>query len=110
MEVRHDEGVANRIGPESCAVTREGCGEASIGECTGQPLSRERSQVPGADAVQMAEGNTIGAPARAPEWPGVVEDPGMCRWSLRGNREVSRLTGGNGPGPVRIGKARSCSR
>jgi hypothetical protein len=34
----------------------------------------------------------------------------MCRWSLRGNWEVSRLTGRNGPVPVRIGKARSCSR
>ena len=29
-----------------------------------------------------------GAPARAPERPGGVEDPGMCRRSLRGNREV----------------------
>jgi hypothetical protein len=27
----------------------------------------------------------------------VVEDPGMCRQSLRGNREASRLTSGRGP-------------
>ena len=33
---------SNRIGPESCVGIREGCGEASIGECTGQPLSREK--------------------------------------------------------------------
>ena len=34
-----------------------------------------------------------GALSRAPVWPGVVADPGMCVSSLRGNREVSRLTG-----------------
>jgi hypothetical protein len=60
VRVRHDEGVANRIDPESCAAIREGCGEASTGESAGQPLSRERSQIPGADAVQIAEGNTCG--------------------------------------------------
>jgi hypothetical protein len=40
VKVRHDEGVANRIGPEPCASAREGTGEASVGVCTGQPLSR----------------------------------------------------------------------
>ena len=39
MQVRYDEGVANHIGPEPCAVAREGDGEASVGEHTGQPLS-----------------------------------------------------------------------
>ena len=38
MKVRDGEGVANRIGPEPCASN----GEASVGECTGQPLNRER--------------------------------------------------------------------
>jgi hypothetical protein len=41
VQVHYDEGVANRIGPESCAVAREGNSEASTGERTGQPLSRE---------------------------------------------------------------------
>ena len=40
MQVHHDEGVANRIDPESCAVAREGIGEALTGERIGQPLSR----------------------------------------------------------------------
>ena len=44
MKVRHDEGVANRIGPEPCAGAREGTGEASVGVCASQPLSRERPQ------------------------------------------------------------------
>ena len=50
MKVHYGEGVANRIGPEPCAGSREGAGEASVGECTGQPLSRERV-VSGADTV-----------------------------------------------------------
>src|SRR5262252_5132391 len=31
MRVHYDQGVANHIGPESCAVTREGIGEAIMG-------------------------------------------------------------------------------
>ena len=53
MKVRHDEGVANRIGPKPWAGAREGAGEASAGVCTGQPLSRgcagkDRQEVDGA--------------------------------------------------------------
>jgi hypothetical protein len=33
VKVRHDEGVANRIGPEPCAGTCEGAGEASAWVC-----------------------------------------------------------------------------
>ena len=40
MQVHHDEGVANRIDPESFADAREGIGEALKGERIGQPLSR----------------------------------------------------------------------
>ena len=58
MEVRHDEGVANRIGPEPCIAGRETSGEASAGEGTGQPLSRDRN-ILGADAVEIAEGNMV---------------------------------------------------
>ena len=48
MQVHHDEGVANRIDPKSCADAREGIGEALTGERIGQPLSRESpsSRVP----------------------------------------------------------------
>ena len=51
MEVHHDEGVANRIDPESCAVAREGNCEALTGERIGQPLSRESLQMTEAEAV-----------------------------------------------------------
>ena len=58
MQVHYDEGLANHIGPKPCTGPREGVGEASVGVRTGQPLSRDRKPVPGADAVCVAEGNT----------------------------------------------------
>ena len=91
MQVHYDEGVAIRIGPESCAGSREGVGEALTGVCIGQPSSRESGLFSGADAVLLAEGNTDGCVTQAPVRPGVVGDPGMCRSSLCGNREISRL-------------------
>ena len=57
MRVLCDEGVANHVGPKPCADIREDIGEASAGERTGQPLSRDRKLIPGADAVCVAEGN-----------------------------------------------------
>jgi hypothetical protein len=60
VRVHREEGVASHLGPEPCDGTREGDGEASVGEGISQPLSRERSSVPGADAFQIAEGNTDG--------------------------------------------------
>jgi hypothetical protein len=58
VQVHYGEGVAIRIGPEPCVVIREDAGEASAGEHTGQPLSRESLIVPGADGVILSEGNT----------------------------------------------------
>lgn len=109
MQVQYDEGKANHIGPKPCVVAREGRGEASAGESIGQPLSRESHDTPGADAVIPAEGNTNGRATASARRPGVVEDPGMCGRSLRGNREVSGSTTGKCR-LVRIGKARSRSR
>jgi hypothetical protein len=60
VQVHRDEGVAIRIGPEPCAGIREEVGEASAGERVGQPLSRERNLVPGADAFCWAEGHAGG--------------------------------------------------
>ena len=39
MKVRHDEGIANHIGPEPCVAARKDVNEASVGEGIGQPLS-----------------------------------------------------------------------
>ena len=79
MQVHHDEGVANRIDPESCADAREGIGEALTGERIGQPLSRESLIFPDADVVRNTEGNMGSAITRAPTQSGVVEDPEHVR-------------------------------
>jgi hypothetical protein len=60
VEVRCNEGLAIRIGPEPCVDIREDVGEASAGDCAGQPLSRESDFSWGADAVSVVEGNTGG--------------------------------------------------
>jgi hypothetical protein len=60
VQVHYGEGVAIRIGPEPCAGTREGDGEASVGERIGQPLSRVNLKLPGADVFVFTEGNIDG--------------------------------------------------
>ena len=113
MKVHCDEGVAIRIGPKPCACLREKVGEASAGECTGQPLNRERPIIPGADTVPNVEGHTHG---RA-----VCERPDDPAWSQTLARAEASCTGtGRSHGRpaaltarvalVRIGKARSRSR
>jgi hypothetical protein len=92
VKVRHDEGVANRIGPEPCAGTCEGAGEASAGECIGQLSSRERG-VSGADTVTCVEGNTYGRAIASAHMP----RRGRRTWHMQtllvsGNRESSRST------------------
>ena len=110
MQVRHDEGLAIRIGPEPCIGAREGDGEASAGESVGQPLSRESDLTRDADAVSVVEGNTDGCaiasirpiPRGLRPWHAQtlrVREPG----DLQSDRSRSK-------GVVRIGKARSQSR
>ena len=41
MQEPHKKGLANHLGPESCADARKGMGEALTGEDAGQPLSSE---------------------------------------------------------------------
>jgi hypothetical protein len=75
VRVRCDEGLVIRIGPEPCAVVREGAGEASAGERAGQPLSRVSDYLQGAEAVTYAEGDTVtrsDTPARVSCRPCVV--------------------------------------
>jgi len=93
VKVHYDEGVANRIGPEPCVGAREGTGEESAGECIGQPLSRERVLIPGADAVYRAEGNTYGRASASVR----MARRGRRPWHVQtllvtGNREISRST------------------
>jgi len=110
VRVHYDEGVAIHIGPESCAGGREAVREALTGECAGQPLSREKVDIPGADAVRYAEGHTKGrAIASSP-----TTRRGRRPWHVQtlfvwepGGLVVDQ---GGKPRLVRIGKARSRSR
>ncbi len=94
MKVRRNEGVAIHIGPKPCAGIREDVGEASAGECIGQPLSRESEISQDADAVSVAEGNT--GPWHVRKL--LVREPGDLQFDHSHD------------GVVRIGKARSRSR
>jgi hypothetical protein len=110
VQVHCDEGVATHIGPEPCVCVREGAGEASAGDCAGQPSSREIRINPGADAVPLAEGHMAGrALASAPP-----TRRGLRPWHVQTllAREPGGLASGQDgpPSLVRTGKARSRSR
>ena len=110
VRVHYDEGAAIHIGPESCADGREAVREALTGECAGQPLSCEKVDIPGADAVRYAEGHTKGrAIASSP-----TTRRGHRPWHVQTLfvREPGDLVADQGgiPRLVRIGKARSRSR
>jgi len=51
VQVPHDEGVANRIGPESCVGVRKGACEALTGGGRAGRLSRENNILQGADVL-----------------------------------------------------------
>ena len=110
MQVHHDEGVANRIDPESCADAREGIGEALTGERIGQPLSRDSTLILGADVVPVTEGNTDGRDSASAQ----TTRRGLRHWHVRTlfAREPGDPTSDQRPfaGLVRIGKAKSRSR
>ena len=110
MQVHYDEGIANHIGPEPCAGIRKDVGEASAGERAGQPLSRDRKLIPGADAVCVVEG-TMSKGVNASTW---ATRRGRRTWHARTlrAREPGDPTSDHRrvAGLVRIGKARSRSR
>jgi hypothetical protein len=95
VRVRRIEGVAIHDGPEPCVGVREGEGEASVGECIGQPLSRERL-ILGADTVTYVEGKNGRARDRecldGPAWsenPACAEAPCTGPGDLGANRRRS---------------------
>ena len=58
VEVPYSKGLANHTGSESCVMYREVRREALTGVRVGQPLSRERTILQGADAFTLPEGNS----------------------------------------------------
>ena len=88
MKESYGKGLTNHTDLESCAVGREANLEALTKACTGQPLSRERTLLQGAD--------TVGERGR-PYWrsrkreglpnPARSKNLSMYRNNLRENRE-----------------------
>jgi hypothetical protein len=98
VQVHYDEGIANRIDPEPCAGIREDVGEASAGERAGQPLSRDRKLIPGADAVCVAEGN-------------MPKSAIASAWATRRGRRTwhARTLLAREPGGLRVGRQPRCA-
>jgi hypothetical protein len=109
VRVHHEEGIASHLGPEPCGGIREGGVEASAGEGTGQPLSRERSCVPGADAFQIAEGNMDGRASASARTARRGRRPWHVQ-TLLGREPGDLASGQRHPSLVRSGKAMSRSR
>ena len=70
------------MAPESCGYDRKGVPEALTGVRVGRVLSRERTKVPGAQAVHKVEGNTNRPAMARGGGPGAVEDPLHARKHL----------------------------
>ena len=99
MKVLYEKGVANHLGPESCAVVREGGREVLTGERASRLLSREIGQgLWGASAVSVCEGQHRSDRYREgrPD-PTRSETPRAHGSSSHGNREALCLATGDGP-------------
>ena len=110
MKVPCDEGVAIHIGPKSCAVAREGFGEALTGARTGGVSSGVSYVVRGADVVAACRRQQ--AVARHSEdlsHPASSLDPQHVRTSLvREPGDLRSALGSRAQG--RVGKAGGRSR
>lgn len=89
MKESYVEGLATHDGPESCASSREGEGEALTGVRAGRVLSREIPFLRGADVVRRG-----GRPhpscrdRKAGRDPARSETPSTYGNTLHGNREI----------------------
>jgi RNA-directed DNA polymerase len=105
MKEPYIEGTAYHDGPESCAATREGDGEALTGARTGAVLSRENRHSGAPTPLSEAEGNTALGRQREPQnGPARSETRRTCGNFLRENREIPVLPAGDGTAG-RVGKA-----
>lgn len=96
MKESYSEGLANHIGPESCAGSGNGVGEALTGERTGWVWSPEIDLSPNADALQVSRRqNFINRYGKGYEGLAGSEAPCMYGNTLGGNREVLRLAFGD---------------
>jgi RNA-directed DNA polymerase len=92
MRELYVEGVAIHDGPESCAVVREGGGEALTGVRAGQAIEPRKNRVRGADAVYRSGRQHRWWREREPR-ADPVRSENLCMYgiSMRENREIPPL-------------------
>src|SRR5271157_6070895 len=97
MKEPYGEGPASHTGPESCAGSREGTGEALTGVHTGQISSCEILCSGTPTLSPNAEGNTSEGVRSEPfEGPAESKTLSMCGNSMRGNREIQEVPASDG--------------
>ena len=117
MKVSHVEGVANCNGLESCGVTRKDGVEALTEERAGWVLSREnmtllrkQQALLGADALEISgRQHQVYRHRKVHQDPARSETPSMHGTTLRGNREIPRLSAGERT-VGRVGKSKDTRR
>ena len=83
MQEPDDEGLASRIGPESCTVVRKSGGEALTGVRVGWVLSREILQRSGCRRREnRRKAISCSTSSRVEQGPCAVEDPMHARTHL----------------------------
>jgi RNA-directed DNA polymerase len=109
MKVSYVEDLANHNDPESCVIMGNCSGEALTGGDAGQVLSREKSRVWGADAVDgSGRRDRAGRNRETGEGPARSETLSMHPSTSRGSREIPRSTGSGTP--VRTGNSEEVIR
>jgi hypothetical protein len=89
MRVPYDEGVAIRVGPESCGGGSNAMAEALTGERAGQVLSREILVNFGVPTMWVTRKATpVTSLSREVSGPCAVVDLGTYGSTLSGNREI----------------------
>jgi len=88
MKEPYKEGVANRLGPESCADGRKVAGEALTGEHAGQPLSSEITTSACRLSPYMGKATPRAASSEQPAGAAESETLSMRESSVRENRET----------------------
>ena len=117
MQVSYVEGIANHNGLESCGGVRKDDGKALTEECTGRVLSREMHALPrkrqalrDADAVGVGGRQyRVHRHRKVHADPARSQAPSMYGNTLRGNREIPRLSAGERTAE-RIGKSKDVRR
>jgi hypothetical protein len=104
MQEPHKKGVANHLGPESCANGREVVGEALTGEHAGQPSSSEITT--SACRPRPDRGKATPTVPLGEGLPGAAESETLCMRgrSRRENRETSGTPASVGRGTVGEGR------